>query len=175
MLALKFLWSMQSSFRMALCLSLLHNSHTIVFPRFQAQIYFMRICPSLGSAGKKWQWALESQKRGHSWHSRMKHWSWFRWNGSPWALLWMLENYGSWFHWKHISANPNSSFSMRGGEKPWREGRKKIHWDLSSKIKVSSVSKVDREDLTLFWLSKSFILARWRDKVELGHLRLSNK
>ena len=50
-----------------------------------------------------------------------------------------------------ISANPKSSFNMRGGEKPWREGKKNIHWYMSSKIKVSSISKVDTEDLTLYF------------------------
>lgn len=130
------------------------------FLGFSLRMCFMKLCPSPGSAGKKWQWALASQES--SIHGT---WGWStEADSNEWKLLSsVLKTFctGTWC-WTATTADlvtgncisvTQTHHSTWGEEKnPWRR-RGSNPLVFSSKIKVSSLSKVDTEDLLLCILS----------------------
>lgn len=89
------------------------------FLGFRLRICFMRLCPSPGSAGRSIS-CTEGQSNGADSKGKEATEPCL----GPLYRDVMLENGGSSSHWEFHFANPNLSFSMPGGEKPWRKERK---------------------------------------------------
>ena len=128
---------------------------------FTLRACFTRFCPSPESE-EKWQQVVEGQERS------IRGIQGYSTEADPKGVK--LEKCGSWSEWKFRFANPNSSFNMRGKEKPWREERKHpLGFVLQIKQCILCIHGRYRGFLFFLGLllSEEIILATWGDKVTI--------
>ena len=131
-----------------------------VFPGFQPQNVLYETLSFSREYREKMAMGPSEPGKQHSWHLRMKHWSWFKWMEAtepcaqdPCTDMWC---------WTATTADlvtGNSISVTQTHHSTWAEEKNPCRRRgsnplvFSSKIKVSSLSKVDTEDLLLCILS----------------------